>query len=207
MSVPDTTIMSRGEKMPVEEENKALVRRFWEAQDECDLETIDELLAPDFVDHDPLPGQEPDREGFMKGVAEDCEALTHVRTTIDYQTTDGDIVISRGTPRAGHDRGAYLGVKAPAGQEREHKAIVVHRIAGGKIAEEWSAGSPVPLLESLVQEIRERELVEQDLRGYPNHPASLPAQRGARTARLEDQSLLPASQGGGKGLLRLLRAR
>jgi ketosteroid isomerase-like protein len=146
------------------EENKALVRRFWEAQDECDLETIDELLAPNFIDHDPLPGQEPDREGFIKGVAEDCEALTPVRTTIEYQATDDDMVISRGTSRAVHDRGAYLGVKAPTGQEREHKAIVIHRIAGGKIAEEWSAGSPAPLLESLEQEIRERELVEQDLR-------------------------------------------
>src|SRR5215217_2349115 len=150
-------------RMSVEEENKALVRRFWEAQDNCDLETIDELLAPDFFDHDPLPGQEPGREGFMKGVAEDCAAHSHVRTTIEYQATDDDMVISRGTSRAVHDRGAYLGIKAPTGQESEHKAIVIHRIAGGKIVEEWSAGSPAPLLESLAQEIRERELVEQEL--------------------------------------------
>ena len=68
-----------------EENNKALVRRFWEAQDKCDLETIDELLVPDFIDHDPLPGQEPGREGFMKGIAEGCAAHSHVRTTIEYQ--------------------------------------------------------------------------------------------------------------------------
>jgi ketosteroid isomerase-like protein len=151
--------------MSLEEvENKSLVRRFWEAQDNCDLETIDELLAPDFVDHDPLPGQEPGREGFMKGIAEDCAAHSPVRTTIEYQATDGDIVISRGTSRAVHDRGDYLGLKAPTGQESEHKAIAIHRIVGGKIIEEWSAGSPAPLLESLAQEMRERERVEQELR-------------------------------------------
>jgi hypothetical protein len=38
------------------EEKKALVRRFVEAQSTGDLATLDELLAPDFVDHYLLPG-------------------------------------------------------------------------------------------------------------------------------------------------------
>jgi ketosteroid isomerase-like protein len=38
------------------EKNKALVRRFIEAQDKGDLEALDELLAPGFVDHNLLPG-------------------------------------------------------------------------------------------------------------------------------------------------------
>jgi len=45
------------------QENKALVRRFVEAQANADLDTLDELLAPDFVDHNLLPGQEPGRSG------------------------------------------------------------------------------------------------------------------------------------------------
>jgi ketosteroid isomerase-like protein len=49
------------------EEKKALVRRFLDAQSTGDLETLDELLAPDFIDHNLLPGQEPGREGFMRG--------------------------------------------------------------------------------------------------------------------------------------------
>ena len=50
-----------------EEKNMALVRRFFEAQANADLDTIEELLAPDFVDHGLLPGQDPGREGFMQG--------------------------------------------------------------------------------------------------------------------------------------------
>ncbi len=44
--------------MPTEEKNKALVSRFLEAQATGDLEALDELLAPDFVDHGLLPVEE-----------------------------------------------------------------------------------------------------------------------------------------------------
>src|ERR671920_151129 len=146
------------------EDKKALVRRFVEAQDKGDLETLDELLAPDFVDHNLLPGQAPGREGFMQGVAEDHAAMSYGRTTFEYQTTDGDMVISRITQHTIHDRGAYLGTIAPTGQERETMAMLMHRISRGKIVAEWSANSAASFLEQLEQEIGERERIEQDLR-------------------------------------------
>ena len=71
--------------------------------------TLDELLAPDFVDHNLLPGQKPGREGFMQGVAEDHAASTFIDHTIDFQATDGDdMVITRYTIRVRHDRGGVL---------------------------------------------------------------------------------------------------
>ena len=149
--------------MSAEEKNKALVRRFVQAQDEGDLDALDELLAPDFVDHNPLPGQDLGREGYMQGVAEDHAALSNARTTFEYQTSDGDMVISRFTTRTVHDRGVYFGV-GPTDQERETSGILIHRISGGKIAEEWSAGSTGPFLENLAQEMREHERIEQELR-------------------------------------------
>ena len=145
------------------EENRALVRRLVEAQDKGDLETLDELLAPDFVDHNLLPGQDPGRDGFLQGVAEDHAALSFIRNTIEYQATDGDMVITRMRTRTMHDRGTYLGIMAPTGQERETMGILIHRIVGDKVAEEWSATSATPVLEDLAQEIRERERVEQEL--------------------------------------------
>ncbi len=142
------------------EKNKALVRRFLEAQIKGDLETLDELLAPNFVDHNLLPGQEPGRVGFMQGVAEDHTANSY----IDYQATDGeDAVITRLTTHIVHDRGLYLGLMAPTGKMYESQVIVIHRIVRGKIAEEWSATSAASLLEDLAQVIRERERVEQEL--------------------------------------------
>jgi ketosteroid isomerase-like protein len=103
--------------MSTEERNMALVCRFLEAQSKGDLEAQDELLAPDFVDHDLLPGHDPGREGFMQGIAEAHDALSSIRTTIEYQGTD-DMVITRHTTRTILDRGAYLGLMAPTSQER-----------------------------------------------------------------------------------------
>jgi predicted ester cyclase len=98
------------------EENKALVRRFIEARDKGDLETLDELLAPDFVDHSLFPGQDPGREGFMQSAAEEHAIFSNVRIHIEDQAAEGDKVISRLTIKRIHDRRVFMGV-APTGME------------------------------------------------------------------------------------------
>jgi len=51
----------------------------------------------------------------------------------------------------------------PTDQVRENMGILIHRVSGGKIVEEWSANSADQWVEELAQEIRERERVEQEL--------------------------------------------
>jgi ketosteroid isomerase-like protein len=123
------TRVGNEEEAPVwAEENKALVRRFLEAQATSDLEPLDELLAPDFVDHTLLPGQDPSRQGYLRAIAEGHAALSDIGTTIDYQATDGDdIVITRHTAHSIHDRGALLGME-PTGKEWKLTHIDMHRI-------------------------------------------------------------------------------
>ena len=146
------------------EENKALVRRLFEAEDKGDLETLDELLGPDFVDHSLIPGQEPGREGFMQTVAEEHAIFSDFRTIIEDQAVDGDKVITRLTNKRIHDRGKFMGV-APTGLEFKTTVIVIHRIVEGKIVEEWSESTGVAeaMRRRLEQERIERERVEQEL--------------------------------------------
>jgi serine phosphatase RsbU (regulator of sigma subunit)/predicted ester cyclase len=148
-----------------EEKNKALARRYLVAQMKGDLETLDELLAPDFVDHSLFPGQDPGRKGFMQSAAEEHAIFSNVRVHIEDQAAEGDKVTSRLTIKRIHDRREFMGV-APTGMELKATAIVIHRIAEGKILEEWSEGTG--LLEAtrqrLEQERIERERIEQDLR-------------------------------------------
>jgi serine phosphatase RsbU (regulator of sigma subunit)/predicted ester cyclase len=146
-----------------EEENKALVRRLLEAHAEGDLDTLEEILAPDFVDHSLLPGQVPGREGYLQSAAAQNAALSNIRYTFEYQASDGDMVISRLTMRATHDRGTLFGV-APTGKEWAAPVIVIDRISGDRIVEEWSADIVTPFLEQIEQHARERERVEQELR-------------------------------------------
>jgi serine phosphatase RsbU (regulator of sigma subunit)/ketosteroid isomerase-like protein len=144
------------------EVNKALARRFLEATARADLDAMDEMMAPDFVDRSLMPGQEPDREGYKRSVAEMDAPFSHQRVTIEDQIAEGDKVLTRATFRGVHDRGEFLGM-APTGEDWHFTTMYVHRIAGGKIVEEWTEGDLGPFQERLNEEIRERELVEQEL--------------------------------------------
>src|SRR5918999_4745797 len=150
---------------PEEERNMALVRRFWEAVARGDLDTLDELLAPDFVDHSSFAGQEPGREGYKQQVAEQLAALSEVRCIIEDQLAKGEKVVTRITWRSIHDRGEYFGLM-PRDKEVEVTAMTMHRIVRGKITEEWSEGSGSAEVAQahLEQEVRERERLEQELR-------------------------------------------
>jgi steroid delta-isomerase-like uncharacterized protein len=149
------------------EKNKALVRRFYEALTEGDLDTIRELLAPDFVEHRLLPGYEdPGREDHIRFVADVHAAASDVRYVIvDQMAAEGHRVVSRLITSGVHDRGEIMGL-APTGKDYEMTIIVIHRIEEGKIAEEWTEGSDVATLtqQHLEQELRERERIEQELR-------------------------------------------
>jgi serine phosphatase RsbU (regulator of sigma subunit)/predicted ester cyclase len=148
------------------EQNMALARRFMEIRINGDLQAVDQMLAPDFVNHNRLlPGQEPDRENFMQAVSAYQAALSERRLIIEDQVAGDDKVVSRFVVHAIHDRGEIMGV-APSGRELTNRAIVIHRIEGGKIAEEWGMGTIGAKLrgQRLEQEMRERERVEQELR-------------------------------------------
>src|SRR5215218_6673413 len=145
------------------EENKALVRRFLEEQARGNLEVIDEVLSPDFVDHALVPGQGPTREDFKRTLTEILDAFSIKSFTIEEQVAEGDTVITKYTERS-IIRGEYAG-QPPTGTEENFEGIYIHRIADGKITEEWSQANTLhTTLERLEQEVRERERVKQELR-------------------------------------------
>ena len=171
------------------EENKALVRLFFEAQDRGDLDAMREMMAPDFVDHVVLPGQDSSREGYLRGVAEDRAAFSNIRLRVEDQVAEGDKVISRLTVSGTHDRREFMGA-APVGTELLFMGIAIHRVVGGKIAEEWAVSSgPLKLTqERLEQEVRERERVEQELKvarriQQASLPETLPTLEGWQIAK------------------------
>src|SRR5215217_2885145 len=148
-----------------EEKNKALVRRFFEARVKTDLDTLDKMLAPDFVSHtNRLAGQPSEREGYKLQVAKSVSAFSDVRFVIEDQIATGDKVVSRISGRGTHDRRELLD-SAPTGREIASMAIFIHRISEGKISEEWGTGTGGSELlgQRLEQEMLERERVEQEL--------------------------------------------
>jgi predicted ester cyclase len=129
----------------VSEANKALVRDLIKEVEKGNLNVIDEVLAPDFVDHDLLPDQEPDREGYKRGLFEDLAAFSKFDITIEDQIAEGDKVVTRLTWHGTHDQGEALSMPR-TGKNVEVKAIFIHRIAGGEVKEEWSASNALERL-------------------------------------------------------------
>jgi steroid delta-isomerase-like uncharacterized protein len=130
------------------EENKALARRFteglWGAHK---AELVDELLAPDFVNHDPFPGTTGDREGERQAIAIHSAALSDTRATVDDQIAEGDKVAVRWTFSA-TQTGEFLGIP-PTGNKVEMSGINICRTENGKIAELWRVVDVMGLLQQL----------------------------------------------------------
>src|SRR3712207_1990708 len=136
------------------EENMALTRRFLEAQVKGDLDAMDEMMAPDYVRHTPmLSVQEPDREGFKWAIAQFSAAVSNASICIEDQVATADKVVTRFVVHATHDRGELMGV-APTGRKLTFMPVLIQRIEGGKIAEEW--GSSMGM-----QQMIERARMEQ----------------------------------------------
>jgi predicted ester cyclase len=120
------------------EANKALIRRlFDEVIPSGDAVRMRALFAEDWVDHDPLPGQPPGLDGAEYVIGAMHGAHPDVHFAIDDLLADGDCVTIRFT-LLGTNTGPFLG-RAPTGLPVEYKAIVIFRIADGRITERWAA--------------------------------------------------------------------
>jgi len=118
------------------EENKTLVRRFYEEIDKGNLEAMDEMVAADYIDHNPppFPGLGPGREGLKQAFKLFWEATPGYHH-IEEQIAEGDKVVTRLTSYGKHERD--LPGAPRTGHDLKMTSITIHRIANGKLVEKW----------------------------------------------------------------------
>ena len=130
------------------EEHKALVRRFVEeVQNRGDLASLDELCAPDFVNHSAPPGVPPTREGLVQLTAVFRQAFPDGRMAIEDMLAEGDKVVTRKTFRGTH-QGDLMGLP-PTGRRVEIGLIDIVRVVDGKVVEHWNAVDNLGMLQQL----------------------------------------------------------
>jgi predicted ester cyclase len=131
------------------EENKAIVRRFYEeVMNRGNVELLDELMAPDFEDHgEALFGSPRGREVIRQGIVATHGILPDLHVSLEDMVAEGDMVGVRGTMRCTH-QGEWLGV-APTGNELTWKGIAMFRLAGGKIVQRWFNSDGLTILQQL----------------------------------------------------------
>lgn len=130
------------------EQNKALVRRFYEEIDKGNIEVLDELVAEDYIDHDPppFPGLPPGREGLKQAFRMFQRATPGVHR-IEEQIAEGDKVVTRLTSTGKHE-GDLPGAPR-TGNDLKMTSITIHRIAGGKLVEKWAEKDVLGFLQQI----------------------------------------------------------
>src|SRR5690348_12346126 len=106
--------------MTTEETNKDIVRRGFEG-----TLTLDEVLAPNFVDHNIGPGYKGgDHREYHKQVSEEsARAFSHPQRTINHLIAEGDLVVLHSST-TWTQTGTWRG-KAPTGQPVSFCAITI----------------------------------------------------------------------------------
>lgn len=127
------------------EQAKALVLRLViEAEQDGNLDLIDEIVAPDFVDHTPLPGVPPTREGIKALFAALQAGFPGLKVEVLDQVAESGAVATRKRFTGTHG-GTFLGAPATGGP-LDLTVIDILKIKDGKISDHWVVLDQLTLL-------------------------------------------------------------
>ena len=129
------------------EQNKALVRRFYEAGT-GDLSAMDEIVTSDFVDHHWLPDMQPGPESAKAWFRDVLGSVfSDMEIKIGFMVAEGDMVDCHFALHCTHT--GPWGDFEPKGNAIVVPAISTFRIEGGKLAEAWELFDSGPLYEQM----------------------------------------------------------
>jgi len=124
------------------EENKAIVRRFIEAYNKRNIDSLDEFVAQDYVDHtNNIQGL----EGLKQTIKMGLMGVPDWHEVIEDIIAEGDKVWVS-LSYTGTHTGEMFGI-APTGKKITTTAVDIYRIVNGKLAEYWNVTDKLGLLE------------------------------------------------------------
>jgi predicted ester cyclase len=143
------------------EENKDLVRRFWKASEEDDLDAIVAFWGPNAINHGGQTAQSAHRppagpEGLKKVMASLRTAFPDRKYSVEDLIAEGDKVVCRLTVSGTHQgvpdipvEGGMLMAHPPTGKHYSVQHIHIFRIEQGKLVEHWAARDDLGLMQQL----------------------------------------------------------
>lgn len=125
--------MLEGENV-AEATNVMVVGRFLEEiLNQGRFEVADEIVAEDFVELDPLPGQRQGREGLVEVLKGLRTVFPDMHWKAEETIASGDKVVTRFT-WTGTQKGEFLGIPA-TGRGVSVKGVVIDRVVGGRMTD------------------------------------------------------------------------
>lgn len=130
-----------------EEENQAIVQRFFDAVTAGDMDVVAETLGPELLqDLAKLPDSQTAEE-FIATLEVLRSAFPDIRWEIEHWILDGDYVAARGVVLGTH-LGEFQGI-APTGIEFNMQTFPIFRIECGRIVEHWAQVDAIGRLQQL----------------------------------------------------------
>ncbi len=117
------------------EENKAIVESIYEMFMADDWEGLADYFEPDFVDHNPEPGQGPGFEGLRNMFREIRNGFPEFNIDVGHIIAEGEYVSTRVVFSGTHD-GEYHGMP-PTGNDVSIEGYEIIRLVDGKVVERW----------------------------------------------------------------------
>jgi steroid delta-isomerase-like uncharacterized protein len=118
------------------EANKAILRRVMEeVLNQKNLSLADQFYATDYVFHLPPNPEIRGRENFKQMLDMYCAAFPDYYLAIEEMFAEGDKVVTRYT-FTGTQKGEFMGIP-PTLKQVTFTGIDIHRLASGKIVEDW----------------------------------------------------------------------
>ena len=111
------------------------------------VDVIDDVVAEDCVDHDPMPGQGQGRAGQRHTCQMVVDGLSNRSTLRDDFLATGDTVVENWIFQGTHT-GDFLGAPA-TGKQLQVRGIEIWRLAGGRIVERWGVVDAAGVMEQL----------------------------------------------------------
>jgi steroid delta-isomerase-like uncharacterized protein len=135
----------------MEEDPKTLVRRIYEEiVNQGNMAVAEEILAPDFVEHIPIPvpGQ-PARgpEALTWFITAFRTAFPDLHVTVEQMMAEEAFVAARITWQGTH-QGEFMGI-SPTGKRVQVTGIDICRVAHGQVQEHWGQLDVVSFLQQL----------------------------------------------------------
>ena len=130
-------------------DNKELSRRILEeVWNNRNLDAVDDLIAADFVQHDPqAPAAVRGSEAYKQFVRYYLDAFHDLRFTVEDQISEGQNVATRWTVTGTHN-GDLRGIAA-TGHRISLTGMTCSRVVDGKFVESWSNWDTLGMLQQL----------------------------------------------------------
>jgi steroid delta-isomerase-like uncharacterized protein len=130
------------------ESHKALMRRFLrEVLEGGNLALIDELYAPDFVNHGAPAGAAATRDGLRGFIAKIRGAIPDAKIRIDHLVAEGDMVVLNGALTGTH-KGSLYG-ETPTGKQVESRSLSMHQVRDGRFVARWHFSNHAEFMKQL----------------------------------------------------------